>query len=235
MATRIVELRRSALTKNNLLAAELRMRFQRAGVLVVNLFSNPGSGKSDFLQRTLQQLRDQRRKVAALIGDEGGHGDAFWLGGCRAPVRQIDTHGHGHLKAEMVASELRSLNLREFDFLFIENARTQIRRHDLGRHDLGEDLRVALWSVTEGEDKPAKNAKMFATADVAIITKMDLAAGLDFDVMKARRNLRAVRPKIAIFETSAKTGQGMQDWIEFLLAKRVERRGIPAFAHTSVH
>jgi hydrogenase nickel incorporation protein HypB len=232
MTTRIVELRRGVLKKNDLLAAELRQRFQQAGLLVVNLVSSPGTGKTAFLQRTLRELLARGQKVAALVGDLETENDARRLAESGAPVRQINTHGICHLEAEMVAKHLDGWKLEEFEFLFIENVGNLVCPSS---YDLGEDLRAALLSVTEGEDKPLKYPTMFNSADVAVITKMDLSAACEFDRETTRRNLLEIRPGIRIFETSAKTGAGLQEWLDFLATERAARRGVPATANSSAH
>ena len=227
MTTRIVELRRGVLKKNDLLAAELRQRFQQAGLLVVNLVSSPGTGKTAFLQSTLRQLREAGSKVAALVGDLETENDARRLAESGAPVRQINTHGICHLEAEMIAKHLDGWKLEDFEFLFIENVGNLVCPSS---YDLGEDLRAALLSVTEGEDKPLKYPTMFNSADVAVITKMDIAAACEFDRETARHNLLEIRPGVRIFETSAKKGDGMQEWLAFLRSERSARRHVEASA-----
>ncbi len=208
-----------------MLAAELRGRFQRAGVFVLNLVSSPGTGKTAFLQRTLRLLRDEGCSVAALVGDLETENDARRLAESGAPVRQINTHGICHLEAEMVANHLEQWTLSDFEFLFIENVGNLVCPSS---YDLGEDIRVALLSVTEGEDKPLKYPTMFNSADVAVITKMDLAAACEFDRAAAHKSLREIRPGIRILETSAKAGLGMPEWLDFLHEQKAIRDGIPA-------
>jgi hydrogenase nickel incorporation protein HypB len=220
MTTRIIELRRGVLKKNDLLAAELRQRFKQAGLLVVNLVSSPGTGKTTFLQSTLRQLREAGSKVAALVGDLETENDARRLAESGAPVRQINTHGICHLEAEMVAKHLEPWCLEDYEYLFIENVGNLVCPSS---YDLGEDIRAALLSVTEGEDKPLKYPTMFNSADVAVITKMDLAEVCEFDRETAHRNLREIRPGIRIIETSAKRGAGMKEWLDFLRAERGAR------------
>jgi hydrogenase nickel incorporation protein HypB len=220
MTTRIVELRQGVLKKNDLLAAGLRQRFQQANVLVINLVSSPGTGKTAFLQSTLRQLREAGSNVAALVGDLETENDARRLAESGAPVRQINTHGICHLEAEMIGKHLEPWDLQEFDFLFIENVGNLVCPSS---YDLGEDLRAALLSVTEGEDKPLKYPTMFNSADVAVITKMDLAAACEFDRETAHKNLQEIRPGIRIFETSAKKGTGMEEWLDFLRERKAKR------------
>ncbi len=216
MTTRIVELRRGILKKNDELAAVLRQRYTAAGVLVLNLVSSPGTGKTAFLQRTLTELRERGARVAALVGDLETDNDAQRLAASGAPVRQINTHGICHLDAEMIDKHLEDWNgveLGRLDFLFIENVGNLVCPSS---YDLGERVRVALLSVTEGEDKPLKYPTMFNSADAAVITKMDLAEPCGFDRELALKNILEIRPGIQIFETSAKTGAGMKQWLDYL-------------------
>ncbi len=220
MTTRIVELRQGILKKNDELARDLRGRFQTAGVLVLNLVSSPGTGKTAFLERTLRELRAGGARAAALVGDLETDNDARRLAASGAPVRQINTHGICHLEAEMVGKHLEGWDLAEFDYLFIENVGNLVCPSS---YDLGEKIRVALLSVTEGEDKPLKYPTLFNSADAAIITKMDIAEPCDFDREKAVHNINEIRPGIRIFETSAKTGAGMAEWLAYLAEERAKR------------
>lgn len=212
MTARIVEIRQNVLNKNDQLAARLRARFEDAGLYVLNLMSSPGSGKTRFLEETLRLLGKSHR-AAALVGDLATENDANRLARSGAPVRQIVTAGMCHLEAEMIEQHLLGWELSELDFLFIENVGNLVCPSS---YDLGEQCRVVLLSVTEGEDKPLKYPSLFHTADVAILTKMDLAEVCEFDRDAARAALRDVQPDIRIFETSAKTGAGMDAWIAFL-------------------
>ncbi len=217
MTTRIVELRQGILKKNDELARGLRAQFMSAGVLVLNLVSSPGTGKTAFLQRTLTDLRSGGSRVAALVGDLETDNDARRLAASGAPVRQINTHGICHLEAEMVTKHLDGWNLADLDYLFIENVGNLVCPSS---YDLGEKIRVALLSVTEGEDKPLKYPTLFNSADAAVITKIDLAEPCGFDREAALHNIREIRPNIRIFETSAKTGAGMAEWLDYLRTRR---------------
>jgi hydrogenase nickel incorporation protein HypB len=225
MTTRIVELRQGILKKNDELARGLRMRFETAGVLVLNLVSSPGTGKTAFLERTLRELRARGSRAAALVGDLETDNDARRLAASGAPVRQINTHGICHLEAEMIGKHLEGwdgVELGNLDYLFIENVGNLVCPSS---YDLGERIRVALLSVTEGEDKPLKYPTLFNSADAAVITKMDIAEAVGFDRDAALRNIREIRPNIRIFETSAKAGAGMDVWLEYLAEERAGRRG----------
>lgn len=214
--TRIVELRRGVLKKNDELAAALRTRFTAAGLAVYNLVSSPGTGKTAFLQRTLRELRAAGANPAALVGDLETDNDARRLAESGAPVRQINTHGRCHLEAEMIAAHLEGWDLATLTHLFIENVGNLVCP---AAYDLGESTRVALLSVTEGEDKPLKYPTLFNSADMAVITKMDLAEACEFNREAAISNLHEIRPGIQIHETSAKTGAGFPPWLAYLSKK----------------
>ena len=207
---RLVEVRRKVLKQNDVLAAELRERFQRAGVAVVSLVSSPGSGKTRLLERILTDLNPKHR-VAALVGDLATENDAARLARSGARVQQIVTGTVCHLDAQMVHAALADWPLEELDLLFIENVGNLVCPSS---YDLGEDLRLVLMSVTEGEDKPLKYPAIFNTADVAVITKMDMAAAAEFDQQAAERNIQSVRPKMRTLWVSAKTGEGLAELLE---------------------
>jgi hydrogenase nickel incorporation protein HypB len=225
MPSRIVEVRQGILKKNDLLAQGLRQRFEAANLFVVNLVSSPGSGKTAFLQATLTALH-ARCRVAALVGDLATERDAERLGRSGAPVRQIVTGTVCHLEAEMVGSALADWDLAALDYLFIENVGNLVCP---ASYDLGENLRVVLLSVTEGEDKPLKYPTIFSGADLAILTKMDIAEAVGFDRDEALRNIQEVRPGLEVLEISARSGIGMEAWLAKLdgLAKR--RSGTDAY------
>jgi len=219
MQPRIVEVREGILKKNDLLARELRERFRGAGLFVASLVSSPGAGKTAFLEATLGALKATRR-VAALVGDLATDNDARRLERTGVPVRQITTGTVCHLEAQMVARALEGWDLEGLDLLFLENVGNLVCPSS---YDLGEDLRVVLMSVTEGEDKPLKYPTIFNSADLAIITKADLAAATGFDREEALRSIEAVRPGLEVLETSARTGLGMERWfakLELLSAGR---------------
>jgi hydrogenase nickel incorporation protein HypB len=220
MTTRIVELRQGILKKNDELARGLRSRYEEAGVLVLNLVSSPGTGKTAFLERTLRALLESGAKPAALVGDLETDNDARRLAASGAPVRQINTHGICHLEAEMVSKHLEAWDLSNIDYLFIENVGNLVCPSS---YDLGEKIRVALLSVTEGEDKPLKYPTLFNSADAAVITKMDIAEPCGFDRATALKNINEIRPGVRIFETSAKTGAGMTEWLAYLAEERSRR------------
>jgi hydrogenase nickel incorporation protein HypB len=212
---RLIEVRQKVLKQNDQLARSLRARFCEAGVFVVSLVSSPGSGKTLFLEKLLTRLA-QSYQVAALVGDLATENDAARLRRSQAPVRQIITGTVCHLEAAMVERALDGWRLEDLDILFIENVGNLVCPSS---YDLGEALRVVLMSVTEGEDKPLKYPTIFNTADVAVITKMDLAEAVEFDSAAVHRNIQAVRPGMQVFEASAKTGAGVESFLEFLQSR----------------
>jgi len=219
---RLVEIRRNILKQNDIIARALRDQFRGAGVFVVSLVSSPGSGKTTFLEKTLTLLKPKYR-VAALVGDLATENDAVRLARSQAPVRQITTGTLCHLEAAMVQNALQGWNVNELDFLFIENVGNLVCPSS---YDLGENLRVVLMSVTEGEDKPLKYPTIFNSADVAVITKNELSQAVEFDWEAARRSIESVRPGMQIFRLSAKTGEGMQDYLQFLAQQLEDHRSI---------
>jgi len=219
---RLVEIRRNILKQNDIIARALRDQFRGAGVFVVSLVSSPGSGKTTFLEKTLTLLKPKYR-VAALVGDLATENDAVRLARSQAPVKQITTGTLCHLEAAMVQNALQGWDVNELDFLFIENVGNLVCPSS---YDLGENLRLVLMSVTEGEDKPLKYPTIFNSADVAVITKNELSQAVEFDWEAARKSIESVRPGMQIFRLSAKTGEGMQDYLQFLAQQLEDHRSI---------
>jgi len=219
---RLVEVRRNVLKQNDVIARALRERFRDAGVFVVSLVSSPGSGKTTFLERTLTELQP-RYRVAALVGDLATDNDAARLARSKAPVKQITTGTLCHLEAAMVQNALEGWDLRCRDFLFIENVGNLVCPSS---YDLGENMRLVLMSVTEGEDKPLKYPTIFNSADIAVVTKNDLAAAVEFDWNAAEKSIHSVRPGMKVFRLSAKTGDGMSEYLEFLSQQLAGQRTV---------
>jgi hydrogenase nickel incorporation protein HypB len=218
---RVLEIRQRVLTKNDELARGLRERLRAHGVFTLNLVSSPGSGKTRLLEDTLRRLRARGLRPAALVGDLATENDADRLRQSGAPVRQIITQGRCHLEAEMVERHLADWRLDDIDVLFIENVGNLVCPSS---YDLGENVRVVLLSVTEGEDKPLKYPSLFNSADIGVVTKVDLAEACEADLALLRGNLQAVRPGMRVFETSAKTGAGVDAWIGYLVDGQASRR-----------
>jgi hydrogenase nickel incorporation protein HypB len=209
---RLVEVRRNILKQNDLVARELRQRFRDAGVFVASLVSSPGAGKTTLLERTLTLL-GERFRVAALVGDLATENDSARLARSGAPVRQITTGTVCHLEAGMVQRSLEGWKLDDLDFLFVENVGNLVCP---ASYDLGESLRFVIVSVTEGEDKPLKYPTIFNTADVALLSKLDLAEAVGFDRDAALRSIAAVRPDMRTIALSARTGEGMSEYMTLL-------------------
>jgi hydrogenase nickel incorporation protein HypB len=210
---RVLEVRQAILEKNDRLAERNRGFFHARGLLVLNVLSSPGSGKTTFIRETVRRL-GKRLKTGVIVGDLATDNDAQRLRESGAPVVQITTGTVCHLEAEMVARAIKELDLTGVQLLIIENVGNLVCP---ASYDLGEDLRVVLLSVTEGEDKPLKYPPMFQSAGVAVVSKLDLAAACDFKRDQVAANLKRLAPQAQVFEVSAKTGQGMDAWCEFLI------------------
>jgi len=211
-----VALNRSLIEKDDLLAERNRGIFRSKKLLVLNVVSSPGSGKTTFIRETAARLAGQLR-LGVIVGDLATDNDARQLRTAGIPVVQINTGTMCHLDADMVANAAAQLDLDQLDVLVIENVGNLVCPADF---DLGEDLRVVLLSTTEGEDKPLKYPPMFHSAHVAIVTKSDMSTAAGFDRDLALANLRRVSHHAHIFELSAKTGDGMPAWLDFLVKQR---------------
>ncbi|GGJ27488.1 hydrogenase nickel incorporation protein HypB [Deinococcus roseus] len=209
---RIVTVRQGILKKNDELAHENRQIFQQAGVRAINLASSPGAGKTALLERTLSDLKD-RLQVAVAVGDLATENDALRLQRTGVQAVQIVTGTICHLDAQMVQNVLPQFPLKALDVLFLENVGNLVCPSS---YDLGEAARVVLLSVTEGEDKPLKYPTMFNTADLVVITKMDLAEAVGFDRELARENIDRSRPGVKILEVSSRKGLGLEEWYSFV-------------------
>jgi hydrogenase nickel incorporation protein HypB len=225
-ARRTVEVRRAILDKNDRLAERNRGFFRARGLLVLNFLSSPGSGKTTFIRESVRKLGPDL-KAGVIVGDLATDNDAQRLRESGAPVVQITTGTVCHLEAEMVGRALKQLDLTGLNLLIIENVGNLVCP---ASYDLGEDLRVVLLSVTEGEDKPLKYPPMFQSADVVVISKLDLAEACGYDRDTALANIRRAAPKARVFEVSAKTGQGLDAWREFLLQQHQERKALDPLA-----
>ncbi len=221
---RLVEVRRNVLKQNDVIARALRDRFRGAGVFVASMVSSPGSGKTALLEKILTMLQPQYR-VAALVGDLATENDAARLARSQAPVKQIITGTVCHLEAAMVERALEGWQPAPLDFLFIENVGNLVCPSS---YDLGESLRFVLMSVTEGEDKPLKYPTIFNSADVAVVTKNDLSSAVDFDWNAAHASVQSVRPGMQVFRLSAKTGEGMEEFLAFLAQRLAEQKTLAA-------
>jgi hydrogenase nickel incorporation protein HypB len=223
----VVTVEEKVLNENQRIAAELRGRFEEHGVLCLNIISSPGSGKTTLLEKTLARLRKQDR-VALLTGDLQTENDARRLAVYGFPVQQIVTGGTCHLDGKMIERALTQWDLAQIDLLVIENVGNLVCPSS---YDLGEETKIVLLSVTEGEDKPLKYPSIFVRSSLLVITKMDLLPHVPFDLEQAKANARQVHPGIEIIELSCTTGQGMEAWMGWLdhhrsaLRERLSRVG----------
>jgi hydrogenase nickel incorporation protein HypB len=218
-----VPLEKKVLSENERLAAELRQRFAKDKTLVLNFISSPGSGKTTFLERTLASL-PRELNIGVLTGDIQTDNDARRLARSGFPVQQITTAGACHLDARMVDRALTNWSGQRFDLLLIENVGNLVCPTS---YDLGEESKIVLLSVTEGEDKPLKYPGAFFKSAAMILNKIDLLPFVPFDLLTARENAQRIHPGIQIFETSCTTGVGLDQWLEWLenrLASRAAER-----------
>jgi len=208
---RIIDVEKGVLARNDEIAAANRARFEGFGLLTLNVLSSPGSGKTTFLARLLQDRRDL--PAAVIVGDLATDRDAERLHASGAEVVQITTGGVCHLEAAMVAGAAERLTLEGKRLLVVENVGNLVCP---AAYDLGEGLRVVLVSVTEGEDKPLKYPRIFKTANAVVVNKMDLAEAVGFDEAALRANLDAECPQATVFAVSARTGAGMGSFYAYL-------------------
>ena len=210
--SRKVLLEQDVLQKNNLLAERNRGYFEARNIFVLNFLSSPGSGKTTLLEKTIPLLQ-KRIPVAVIEGDQQTTNDADRIHALRVPVIQVNTGSGCHLDALMVNRAVKELDLQDGSLLCIENVGNLVCP---ALFDLGEALKVVIISVTEGDDKPLKYPNMFHEADLCILNKIDLLPYVDFDVAKCRENAMRVNHHLEWFNLSAKTGEGLAPWQEWL-------------------
>ncbi len=221
----------SVLGYNDRVAAALRERLHAAGVVMFNLVSSPGSGKTRLLEELLRRMGPEYG-AAALVGDLATDRDAQRLARSGAPVRQISTEGLCHLEATMIQDHLIGWDVGECRYLFVENVGNLVCPASF---DLGEAARIVFQSTTEGEDKPLKYPPMYSSAQLAVITKIDLAGAVEFDRDACRAAIHDVSPGVPIVETSAKTGEGLDDLIRRLVHLRDHALGLAHEHHDDDH
>jgi hydrogenase nickel incorporation protein HypB len=212
---RVISLEKNILEQNEQYAQQNRALLCSKGIYTLNLMSSPGSGKTTLLIETLQCLKGELR-CAVIEGDQQTSNDALRIAATQVPVVQINTRQSCHLDAYHVQRALEALPLDGVQLLFIENVGNLICPANFY---LGEDEKVALMSVTEGEDKPLKYPLVFHLADLLVLTKLDLLPYLRFDLQLCRQNARQVHPGLRILETSAYTQDGMSEWLDYLRAQ----------------
>ncbi len=218
--TERVPLEKKVLGENDRIAAELRASYREHGILCLNFISSPGAGKTTLLEQTLAGFAPGER-VAVLTGDIQTDNDAARLACYGFPVRQITTGGTCHLDARMIQRHLADWRLEDIDVLLVENVGNLVCPSS---YDLGEEAKIVLLSVTEGEDKPLKYPSIFFKAELAIITKTDLLPYVPFDLAAARDNARKVHPGMEIIEVACTTGAGMDQWRTWLCQRQEAAR-----------
>ena len=214
-----VQVVKDILSANEQIALENRRLFDEKGVFVLNVMAAPGAGKTSLIERTIEALRD-RLRIGVIDGDVASTIDADRIARLGIPAVQINTGGACHLDANMVRSALPKLSLDETDLLFIENVGNLICPTGFA---LGEHLKVMIASTPEGDDKPYKYPGMFTAVDVLVLNKVDLLPLLEFDMDYFRRGVEALNPDVAFFPVSCKTGEGIEEWAEWLLTKQVNK------------
>jgi hydrogenase nickel incorporation protein HypB len=226
MPVTTIHVRERVMERNNLLAGTVRERLLAAGVPALNLISSPGAGKTQLLERTLEMLNSEL-EIAIITGDCQTDNDAQRLARHTDHlVQAVVTDGACHLDAAQIDKGLQSIDLDRTDLLIIENVGNLVCP---ASWDLGEEAKVVLFSVTEGEDKPVKYPNTFRKASYVVITKTDLLPHVDFDLERAVLLAREVNPGLRLFFTSARTGEGLDSWLDFL-RDQVAIHGVPAGA-----
>ncbi|TAL21986.1 MAG: hydrogenase accessory protein HypB [Nitrospirae bacterium] len=208
VVTRILE-------ANERIAAENRRIFDEAGVYVINLMSAPGAGKTSLLERTIKEI-NKKLRVAVIEGDIAGAQDAERIGNLGTPVIQINTGGACHLDANMINEVLGELPLNETELLFVENVGNLVCPAEF---NVGEDMKMMLLSITEGDDKPLKYPLMFQESSVLILNKLDLLEYTNVNIDKIKKDAMSLNPSIKIFEISCKTDEGISEWTDWLVKK----------------
>lgn len=210
--SRSIEVEQDVLSKNNLLSERNRGFFEAKNILVLNLVSSPGSGKTTLLERTITDLKEDIN-FSVIEGDQQTMQDANRIDAVGCPVIQVNTGNGCHLNAEMINRAAKELDIKNNTALMIENVGNLVCP---SLFDLGEAAKVVIISVTEGEDKPLKYPTMFSVSNICIINKIDLAPHVDFDIEMCKEYALQVNKNLQFFEVSAKTGEGMKSWYNWL-------------------
>lgn len=219
--SKTVTIVRNVLEANERRAAKLTDYFAERKILCLNLMSSPGAGKTSLLERTLVDLKGEF-KMAVIEGDLQTDNDARRVAATGAQAVQVNTEGGCHLDSSMIEDAIGVLDMQDLDILFIENVGNLVCPAEF---DLGEDSKVTLLSVTEGDDKPEKYPLMFNLSEVSVLNKVDLLPYVDFDMERARGFMRALNKDIIIFGVSCKTSEGLEGWYEWLRKKRAAKKG----------
>lgn len=208
----VITIERKVLQKNDEIAASNREFFRKSGLFTINIVSSPGSGKTSLVERTIEELKDAL-KISVIEGDVQTDLDAKRVSNYNVPVVQIITNGACHLEANLVKDALANIEIKGRDLLIIENVGNLVCP---AGYDLGEDLKVVIISVTEGDDKPLKYPKMFMNSKVLVINKIDLLPYVNCNIKMLKENALKINPGLAVFETSCTSGEGIGNWCKFL-------------------
>ena len=211
-----IPLEKKVLSENDRVAARLRESFHEHGILCVNLISSPGSGKTSLLERTLERF-PQGARVAVLTGDIQTDNDARRLARFGFPAKQITTGGTCHLEALRIERAIADWSLQSLDLLIIENVGNLVCPSS---YDLGEEAKIVMLSVAEGEDKPLKYPSIFAKSELLVLNKIDLLPYVSFDLARAREYAHQIHPGMEILEVSCTTGRGLDQWVQWLEKRR---------------
>jgi hydrogenase nickel incorporation protein HypB len=214
-----IKINKNLLSANDQIAAEIREKFRTHNIFSINMMSSPGSGKTTLIERTLQNLKNSL-SIGVIVGDVQTEHDAQRIARFKVPVKQIVTRGSCHLNAQMVKDALPHFTMKDLDFMIIENVGNLVCPSN---YDLGEDLKVTLISVTEGDDKPLKYPAMFRVSSVFIINKLDLLPYTDFDMEQCKKYALSINPKLTIFTTSCISGEGLDEWFQWI-QEGIQRR-----------
>lgn len=217
---RKIDIKQDLFSKNRSIAEKNRIKCDYSNILVVNMLSSPGSGKTTILEKTVMDLKNEFR-IAVIEGDQHTNRDAVRIAKANIPVYQINTFNACHLDAHMVSQAMGKLPLNNLDVVFIENVGNLICPSEF---DLGEDLKIIVASITEGEDKALKYPNTFMNASLVLLNKMDLLEILDFDFDECISFIRRVNPKVDIIPLSARTGRGIDEWYLWLKQKINKKR-----------
>jgi len=209
----VVTIERKVLQKNDEIAAKNREQFKKNNLFTVNIVSSPGSGKTSLVERTIEKLKE-KIKIAVIEGDVQTDLDARRVSNYHVPVVQIITNGGCHLEANLVKDAMQNLDIEGKDLLIIENVGNLVCP---AGYDLGEDYKIVVISVAEGDDKPLKYPKMFMNSKVLVINKIDLLPYVNCNINELKNNALKINPNLLVFETSCTTGEGIDKWCEYIL------------------
>ena len=208
----IIKIERKVLAKNDAIASEIRGKFEESGVFAINMVSSPGSGKTSLVEKVIENFSG-RVNISVIEGDVQTDLDAQRVSAYNVPVVQIITNGGCHLEANLVNDSLKNLDLVQTDLLIIENVGNLVCP---AGYDLGEDMKVVVISVTEGDDKPLKYPKMFINSKVLVINKIDLLPYVNCNIEQLKQNALKINPALKVFEVSCTSGEGVGKFCDFL-------------------